>query len=34
VRDSQEPAKLVAQGLDTEEWREVVERLAVPHASE
>jgi hypothetical protein len=34
ARDSEEPAKLVAQGLDNDEWREVVERLAVPRASE
>jgi hypothetical protein len=30
ARDPGEPSKLVAQALDDDEWRELVERLAVP----
>jgi hypothetical protein len=30
LRDPEEPSRLVAQGLDDDEWRELVTRLAVP----
>ncbi len=30
LRDPEEPARLVAQGLDDDEWRDLVTRLAVP----
>jgi hypothetical protein len=33
MRDPDEPARLVAQGLDDDEWRNLVTRLAVPRAT-
>jgi hypothetical protein len=30
LRDPEEPSRLVGQGLDDDEWRELVRRLAVP----
>jgi hypothetical protein len=30
MRDPEEPSKLVAQGLDDDEWRDLLESLAVP----
>jgi hypothetical protein len=33
LRDPEEPSRLVAQGLDGDEWRDLVTRLAVPHAA-
>ena len=30
LRDPEEPSRLVAQGLDDDEWRDLVTRLAVP----
>lgn len=32
LRDPEEPSRLVAQGLDDDEWRDLVKRLAVPRA--
>ena len=34
TRDPDEPSRLVAQGLDNDEWRELVGRLAVPREGE
>lgn len=33
TRDPEEPAKLVSQGLDDQEWRSLVSRLAAPRAT-
>jgi hypothetical protein len=33
LRDPEEPSRLVAQGLDGDEWRDLVTRLAVPRAA-
>jgi hypothetical protein len=33
LRDADEPSRLVAQGLDGDEWRDLVTRLAVPPAA-
>jgi hypothetical protein len=33
VRHPEEPSRLVAQGLDDDEWRDLVKRLAVPRAT-
>ena len=33
LRDPEEPSRLVAQGLDGDEWRDLVTRLAVPPAA-
>jgi hypothetical protein len=32
MRDADEPSRLVAQGLDDDEWRDLVKRLATPGA--
>jgi hypothetical protein len=34
MRNPDEPSKLVAQGLDDDEWRQLLERLAVPRDGE
>jgi hypothetical protein len=34
LRDPDEPSRLVAQGLDEDEWRGIITRLAVPRAAD